>query len=113
MHCIKCGKEAKGNDVFCTDCLLVMQSHPVKPGTAIHIPNRPSAKNSTSRKKVLSPEEQVLRLKKIIRRMFLVILSLVILLGLAVGSTVYLIRQQDFLSGLGKNYSTVTSTESS
>ena len=58
MHCIKCGKETKGSDVFCQDCLLVMQTQPVKPGTAVHIPVRPASKKSASRKKTLSPEEQ-------------------------------------------------------
>ena len=43
MHCMKCGKDIKGNGVFCLDCLDVMGRFPVKPDTALYIPPKPAA----------------------------------------------------------------------
>lgn len=108
MHCIKCGKETKGSDVFCQDCLLVMQTQPVKPGTAVHIPSRPVSKKAPSRKKVLSPEEQVVKLRKQIRKLVWAVIALILALGLTTASTLYLLHQQQIQDDLGKNYSTVT-----
>jgi hypothetical protein len=110
MHCIKCGKETKGSDVFCQDCLLIMQTQPVKPGTAVHIPVRPASKKA-SRKKVLSPEEQVNKLRKQLRKLSWVFLALILALAVTTASTLYLLHRQGVLEDLGKNYSTVT-TES-
>lgn len=111
MHCIKCGKETKGSDVFCQDCLLVMQTQPVKPGTAVHIPVRPASKKSPSWKKTLSPEEQAAKLRRKMRQLRWTIFALILALALTTASTLYLLHRQGVLEDLGKNYSTVT-TES-
>lgn len=111
MHCIKCGKETKGSDVFCQDCLLVMQTQPVKPGTAVHIPVRPASKKPASRKKALSPEEQTAKLRKHLRQLRWTIFALILALAVTTASTLYLLHRQGVLEDLGKNYSTVT-TES-
>ena len=108
MHCIKCGKETKNNDVFCQDCLLVMQTQPVKPGTAVHIPTRPASKKVPSRKKALSPEEQLLKLRKQVRKLVWCIVALILALAVTTSSTLYLLHQQQLQDDLGKNYSTVT-----
>ena len=111
MHCIKCGKETKGSDVFCQDCLLVMQTQPVKPGTAVHIPVRPASKKPASRKKALSPEEQTAKLRRKMRQLRWTIFALILALAVTTASTLYLLHRQGVLEDLGKNYSTVT-TES-
>ena len=111
MHCIKCGKETKGSDVFCQDCLLVMQTQPVKPGTAVHIPVRPASKKPAARKKALSPEEQTAKLRKHLRQLRWTIFALILALEVTTASTLYLLHRQGVLEDLGKNYSTVT-TES-
>ena len=41
MHCMKCGREIKGDGVFCGECLTVMGRYPVKPDTALYIPPSP------------------------------------------------------------------------
>ena len=112
MHCIKCGKETKGSDVFCQDCLLVMQTQPVKPGTAVHIPVRPASKKPASRKKALSPEEQTAKLRKHLRQLRWTIFALILALAVTTASTLYLLHRQGVLEDLGKIYCTVT-TESS
>lgn len=83
MRCIKCGKDTQDNHVFCESCLTVMDAYPVKPDTAIHLPNRQetAVKKAAPRKRVLTPEEQMERLKKAHRRLrwyFLILLLLFI-----------------------------------
>lgn len=38
MNCMKCGREIPVGQVFCDGCLKVMETYPVKPDTAIHLP---------------------------------------------------------------------------
>ena len=49
MHCMKCGRKIKDRQVFCEECLAIMDTYPVKPGTPIQLPPPPS-KNSTPAK---------------------------------------------------------------
>lgn len=70
MHCMKCGRKLKENQVFCPECLAVMEDYPVKPGTPIQLPTRhnsPSASARPSKKKARKPEEQILRLRSAVR----------------------------------------------
>ena len=43
MGCIKCGKKLGVSTVFCDECLEKMEKHPVKPGTLVKLPSRPSS----------------------------------------------------------------------
>ena len=96
MQCMKCGKKTEENQVFCESCLQVMDAYPVKPDTAIHLPNRnlmrPYIKGS-HRKKAVAPEVQIARLKKTIRRLRIFSAILVLLFGLAAGYIVYSLTQ--------------------
>ena len=67
MNCMKCGREFDGDQAFCPHCLDQMAKNPVKPGVVINLPSRPdtSQKKPISRKRVRTPEEQILRLKRI------------------------------------------------
>ena len=51
MNCMKCGRETRGEDVFCQDCLTEMKKYPVDPGTVVLLPRRkdPSAKKADKR----------------------------------------------------------------
>ena len=92
MQCMKCGKKTEENQVFCESCLQVMDAYPVKPDTAIHLPNRNLMrpyKKGSYRKKTTSPEEQIARLKKVIRRLRIVCAVLVLLFGMVAGYLVY------------------------
>ena len=109
MNCLKCGREIPETQVFCDDCLQVMESYPVKPGTAVYIPTRPPCKRQSSRKKPPAPAEQIARLKR--TRLWLCILAgvLVICLGLslyAAGHFRQVLLEKD---SIGKNYSTAAS----
>lgn len=85
MKCIKCGKDTVGAAVFCDTCLDDMAQHPVKPGTPLVLPKRDSQPViRRSRKRVMKPEQQVLLLKKWIRRLLAAIALLLLALAVSV-----------------------------
>ena len=112
MFCLKCGKETKGEQVFCDGCLQVMDSYPVRHDAPIHLPNRTEAhppKKPTHRKKAIPPEEQIQQLKASNRRLVLIVLSLILALGICAGAFAYHLAnypgQPTPASGnTGKNY---------
>ena len=67
MNCMKCGVEIQEGCVFCDHCLEVMEAHPVRPGTHIHLPKRAleieTPKKPVKKKRAPSPEEQISILK--------------------------------------------------
>lgn len=107
MHCIKCGLEIDEDRVFCPDCLKNMEKYPVKPGTVVQIPvRRAPPRKVAPRKKALTPEEQILRLRKVV--CFLLCAWLVLLLIaalLAYPAYKYMVEENHFLPG--QNYSVV------
>lgn len=113
MYCLRCGRETKGNQVFCDLCQENMEKYPVRPGTNIRLPRRkPVAvtKKKSRRKKALSPEEQVLLLRKSLRRTRAFICMLLILLGLAIGALFYGFTHW-YNSDIGKNYTVDTTLQ--
>ena len=66
MSCMKCGKEVSEGQVFCQECLEEMEKYPVKPGTAVLLPNRPhqAVVHKRSYRKSRKPEDQISRLRK-------------------------------------------------
>ena len=70
MHCMKCGRKLKDEQVFCPECLAVMEAYPVKPGTPIQLPPKnhaPAAPPKYPRRKLRKPEEQIARLRSTVR----------------------------------------------
>ena len=113
MNCIKCGREISENEVFCPKCLELMEQCPVKPDIVVQLPVRQMdpVKRPVSRKKLRTPEEQILRLKR--RNRFLaatVCLLLAACIFLTFLSIDYF-RQLDVQRFLGQNYSTVETTK--
>lgn len=43
MACMKCGKKLGSSQVFCDECLAVMEQNPVNPNTVITLPRRENA----------------------------------------------------------------------
>lgn len=117
MNCMKCGRETENEQVFCQDCLAVMEKYPVKPGIVIHLPRREDAvtKKQPAAHLVRTPEEQVLRQRSIIRWLTFALVVLVLAFGLAAGLALYLLDQRDLQLGqeltrdLGRNYTVVES----
>ena len=114
MDCMKCGREIPASQVFCDRCLEVMQRYPVKSDAPIHLPNhRPQVvpKKPASRRRQLSPEEQVPVLKRVCRRLIFCVVVLALLLTVA--ATVIFFQWktvQEKQLPIGRNY-TVDTTE--
>lgn len=113
MHCLKCGKETKDDQVFCEGCLASMEQYPVKPGTPVQMPHteqRQVSKKQTSRRPALSQEEQIVFLKILVRRLLLVTGALLVLLALTVGMLLHNILAKPEAHAIGRNYTTIGST---
>lgn len=99
MSCIKCGKKLNNHHVFCDECLALAENYPVEPDTPIILPKvtetAPAKKRQTRKRPAPSPEEQLPRLRKIIRRLVLLILFLIILLSASVWLIWNLLQQED------------------
>ena len=116
MNCVKCGRETAEERVFCDLCLEEMEKHPVDPRTAVYIPRRTEEepKKSVQRKKpVPTPAEQVLRLKKKLRRTRIVLAALLLLCGTLCFVVGRAVEELDFQRLLGQNYNTVEQPASS
>jgi hypothetical protein len=86
---MKCGREIALGQAFCKDCLEDMARYPVNPATPVQIPVQPPSVHNSRRnnrtRKAKKPEEQLLRLRKLVRFQAIVILCLstaLILLGI-------------------------------
>ena len=93
MNCLKCGKDTKGEQVFCDTCLEHMDAYPVRSDAPIHLPNRITtpavAKKAPSRKKALPAEEVIQQLKTANRRLIWAVLALILALGLCASGLAY------------------------
>jgi len=106
MQCLKCGKETKNEQVFCNQCLAVMERYPVKPDVHIPLPksaDRDIPKKSGKKRRVLSPEEQLLILRRRNRRLVAALLAMALLLG-AAGYLLVRATVSTEDTELGKNY---------
>lgn len=106
MACLKCGRKTEERQVFCDSCLQAMEENPVKPGTPVLLPTprtSAAAKKQNHRKRTLPPEEQVIHLRRALRRMYVCVAVLILVLGLA---TVFLVREILEQGGpvIGQNY---------
>ena len=111
MVCMKCGSKMESEQAFCQDCLLEMEKYPVKPGTAVHLPIRKEApvvrKNVSHRRRTVSPEEQLVKLKKRVWILGIsLFLSLALVVALAHPAANYFLRKYHLRPG--QNYSTIT-----
>lgn len=89
MNCMKCGREIALGQAFCKDCLEDMSHYPVSSTTPVQLPVHPVAAHPSRRaprvKKIRKPEEQILRLRKIVRRQnILILLLLTAVIGLGI-----------------------------
>ena len=114
MNCVKCGREIGEDQVFCELCLAEMEHYPVKPGTAIHIPTRTTqveTKKQPKRKPLLTPAEQILRLRKKVQGLRIVVTMLLLLCGLLCFLFGRMAMELDFQRLLGQNFRTEQSVE--
>lgn len=106
MECVKCGKNTSDDRLFCDSCLAGMEQYPVKPGTPVNLPMRPTVavtKRTSHRRRPMTPDEQILYLRRHLRRAR--IFSLLLALLLCAASALLLV---DILKSndpdIGRNY---------
>lgn len=111
MYCMKCGREIEEGQVFCHDCLAVMAKYPVKPGTVIQLPVRRESsviRRQLPRRKTLTPEEQIRKLRRTLRVILIGWLITLLLLSASLYPAIcYILEEEHFLPG--QNYSLIDS----
>lgn len=108
-QCLKCGKKAPENAVFCDECLEVMARYPVKPGTVIHLPKRPNTPNSSVKEfEEPSLAARLADQRKLIRWLTSVIAGLSVLLVIASVLLMHTLEEKPQAPAIGKNYTTAT-----
>ena len=107
-NCIKCGKELSTTKSFCEECLEVMEKHPVPSGTPIVIHRRSAIPKKAPVKKKLSPEEQVVKLRRLVKRLMALLVVFAIIIAIGVTWLIREIREpgKDPEATKGQNYST-------
>lgn len=110
LYCMKCGREVKDNQVFCDQCLSVMKQYPVKQDIRVQLPHRDvqAEKKAPAKKRTLSPEEQVSKLRGTVKRLSVVLACVFLLLVFTVS---LLFQDYDSIlpeNTIGKNYNTVS-----
>lgn len=111
MHCMKCGTKLPEGQVFCDSCLEEMERYPVRPGTAVHLPQRSQleqAKKTAPKKKASPQEETAAKLRRIIVWLTVLVAALSICLGVAAVVLVEHFQEADPDETIGQNYSTIT-----
>ena len=115
MVCMKCGSRMETEQAFCQDCLLEMEKYPVKPGTAVQLPIRkeaPVVRKTTSRRRTVSPEEQLVKLKKRVMTLSIALaVTLALVIAMAHPAANYFIRKYHLRPG--QNYTTITPSTAS
>ena len=113
MNCMKCGREIADDQVFCPKCMELMALHPVKSDVVIRLPQRREAspKKTAPRKKMLTKDEQIARLKR--RNRWLAAISCLLLTAclFVLSLCIDYFRQLDVQKLLGQNYSTAETTD--
>ena len=115
MFCLRCGCETEDPQVFCKRCLATMQDYPIKPGTAVQLPDRrtPDVPRPVPRRRQVSAEEQVAQLKSTVR----ILVAIVALLSLVLGGTAWLLVRSLWTpdapepGNLGRNYTAIEPAE--
>ena len=113
MNCMKCGREIGEDQVFCSKCLEAMEKSPVNSDVVVMLPVRSDTpvKKYSPRKKPLSLEEQILRLKRRNRWLTAAVCLLLTLAIVLAMISIDVFRQLDVQKFLGQNYSTVETAE--
>ena len=109
MHCLRCGREIKDDQVFCFLCESVMVKQPVKPNTVINLPDR-SARTRTQTNPVRKPQKQEddsEELRQIIRQLRLWVCMLMAALMICVGILTWQELTREEKPAIGQNYSSI------
>ena len=104
MNCMKCGREVDDGQVFCPECLEVMEQDPIRISASVQIPRQPPRRN-TPRRPAIHLEEELRRVERAneILRIWIILLAVAsMLLGMAIYH-----GEIQHAEDMGKNYSVV------
>lgn len=109
MHCLKCGRGIPEEQLFCECCLEVMERYPVKPNTAVQLPQRSktvsSKKAQAKRRQAPTAEEKLQTALRFLRRILVLwLVTLGLLIASLFPAVKYLLGEPMRLPG--QNYST-------
>ena len=109
MNCMKCGRETRNEQVFCQDCLRVMQRYPVESGTVVFLPRRrdPVVKKTVKRS-VISQDEQIRMLRKQLGILWIILTICIAAIVLMIKPTLHYVLDEHV--EIGQNYSTVSAS---
>ena len=111
MNCMKCGRETKNEQVFCQDCLRIMQKYPVRPGTVVLLPRRrETVVKKVVKRHTIAPEEQIKALRKQLAILWIVLVVCLAAIVLMINPTLHYALDKHV--EIGQNYSSVTTTAS-
>ena len=113
MQCLKCGKKTAEKQVFCDECIAIMEKHPVKPGVVIHIPQREKIdpeKRRGAQDIEDAKEGQIQRQRSVIRMLAGVLAVMSVILLLTAGMLLHVMNEKSTGKAIGKNYTTVDTT---
>ena len=107
MNCLKCGNETENEQVFCGHCLEIMSRYPIKPGTPVQLPKRETlpVSKKQSRRRQLTPEDQIIHLKVLVRTLAALLGAVSIVLGIFIG--LYFSKEKPSdnpVPSIGQNY---------
>lgn len=105
MRCLKCGRHTDSTAVFCEACAADMEQHPVSRETPLILHTRPQ-REPVKKKKTVTPEEIIMKLKKHRKRLVIACVALALICALLSGALVYLLTRPSREYGLGQNYNT-------
>lgn len=110
MHCLKCGRETSEDAVFCQDCLLDMEKHPVDPNEVVLLPKRASSQvvKKTTRRRTIPVEERLIRVKRRVRFLTALLILMTLLVAAMCYPTVLFFSRYRLRTG--QNYTSITST---
>ena len=111
MDCMKCGRQTQEKNVFCPKCLADMANYPVKPDTPVILPQRKTKERRGPQKKAIKAEEFIAQLQTKVKRLWICIAVLFILLTATAGALTVTLYQHFSEAKMGSNYSTFSSTE--
>ena len=111
MNCMKCGRETENEEVFCRNCLQIMEKYPVRPGTVVLLPRRrePTMKKTVKRHSIPA-EEQIKILKKRVMILWFALVLCIAAILIMVNPTLHYALDKHV--PVGQNYSSVTTTTS-
>ena len=111
MHCMKCGRQIADEQSFCEGCLEVMEKYPINPNATVTIPQRPAiptAKKRARRARDIKPEEQIHRLRLVVRCLIAALTVTLAAFFLMAAMLLHTMEQQDQKPGIGQNYGSAT-----